>query len=395
MLLLCIAQWLLFLPTIVILNGAWGFSDGGDDWDYYRIVTSFNSLDQAFDPYSYVGALEQPGYPILLAPFALLSGGDLLALKLVNLGCFIVMTSVWSRIGLELRGEEFARLAGKFVCILTPVWYYVLFLLKDVPISLLQAVAVLGGVLICNRRYSIGFGLVALSTLLLIPFRSFLSLVSVVIVVASVVCLHRASAHRGEVALLSGRLASGVSLLAASIGIYALFASDLASMMGVLAENRKLSLETLTDQFERGGESVMKRSLFPVLYFMSETSGISALLLGFDNSSEALRGIFALPWILFFLPFLIAGIYYLVVSLRFSGLLRSPWLVVTVFCVTYLIISWTIGDTTRWRLPDLPALATIAALGFTRLHGTTKTMLLLGWPVVTLTLAGLFYSSLR
>ena len=393
---LCAVQWLALFLSLVYFNSSQPFTDGGDDWGYFALVISISSFREAFDPYFYLGLLEQPGYPMLLAPFSFLSSGNLLALKAVNLSCFIVLTAVWSRVGHELHGERFARVVGIFVALLAPLWYYAFFLLKDMPIATLQGVAVLGGVLICNRKLATGMLLVLISTVLLIPLRSFLALINIAIVGVSLLGMYRAATRQRLHAGASSKLLLAGGLLVGSAAAYAVLSGELIAYMGVLTETRKLSFENIATQAEmREADSMMRRAIFPILYFVSETAGIRALWLGSDQSSEVLRGLFAVPWILFYLPFLAVGIYFLMTRLRLSETRASAWLPVISLGVIYMVVSWTGGDTTRWRLPDFPALATVASLGFSQLQAKNRFLVLLWWSLAVLGSATIFYLILQ
>ncbi len=390
---LALGQWAFLLPVLIFTNMVWPYTVGGDDVGYHEISASFRSLADALNPDSYVGVLEQPGYPILLSPAALLSGGNLLALKLVNLSSLIVTTMVWSRIGFDLEDERFARLVGLFVAALSPLWFYSFFLLKDLPIVFLQSLAVLGAVFLIQGRARVGLMLGVAATLLIIPLRSNLAAVNVGLLAAGAALSSFATGKRFVRRQREQRMFIAAASLLGTVGlIYLILDPDTAYALGLRVDSRLLSRENLEYaaqlQFE-GSE--MQRALFPVLYLVSETAGLRALFSGGAITPDTLRGLLALPWILFYLPFVLLGVWVLVSSKGLAGLAGSPWVIVMTFCLGYLGISWIVGDTTRWRIADLPALATIAALGFTSVKGSMGKLIVTAWPTLILMASFVFY----
>ena len=64
---------------------------------------------------------------------------------------------------------------------------------------------------------------------------------------------------------------------------------------------------------------------------------------------------------------------------------------VLVFVVISIAISWTVGDTTRWRIPDMPMVAAIAVAGWNLTRPRIRQQLLLGWIAASGALFSLFY----
>ena len=67
-------QWLVYLLLMFFINEFRPLTAIGDDNNYYYFMQGFNNLYQVFNPYSYAGTLEQPGYPMYLGLASFLSG---------------------------------------------------------------------------------------------------------------------------------------------------------------------------------------------------------------------------------------------------------------------------------------------------------------------------------
>jgi len=119
-------------------------------------------------------------------------------------------------------------------------------------------------------------------------------------------------------------------------------------------------------------ESSVNRVLFPVIYLFTEISTFNAAAWRVLDATWV-RGILAVPWILLGIPALMLGFVGLLKqptqqgradrsSFRFreSRMVSSPWAVVVAFIVISMMTSWIVGDTTRWRLSDMPALLAVA-----------------------------------
>jgi hypothetical protein len=142
---------------------------------------------------------------------------------------------------------------------------------------------------------------------------------------------------------------------------------------GVFAEQRVVGSEAMWTTGQAYMEdSPMRRATFPILYLLSETSGVSA-----DSwarlDASSLRGFLALPWIALVVPSFLLGLRWLATTIpgaRSTGgalgrlvatrMLASPWSVLIVFVCSSFLVSWIVGDTTRWRLADMPVVAAIA-----------------------------------
>jgi hypothetical protein len=147
----------------------------------------------------------------------------------------------------------------------------------------------------------------------------------------------------------------------------------------------------------------MRRVLFPLLYLFSETAGLNPQTwVEFDAGS--LRGALALPWIFVGVPFLVLGLLWLMrrdpQMIRSWGLLAhignlrfvtTAWGGVLMFILAYLAVSWQVGDTTRWRIPDMPAMAAVALAGWMYGAPRSRDLILIIWIVGSGMLFSLFY----
>ena len=62
-----------------------------------------------------------------------------------------------------------------------------------------------------------------------------------------------------------------------------------------------------------------------------------------------------------------------------TRLVATPWVVVAAFIATSVAVSFASGDTTRWRISDMPALLTVAVAGWDSLPKRKAFRLVLLW----------------
>ncbi|MGH9959410.1 MAG: hypothetical protein ACREBC_20175 [Pyrinomonadaceae bacterium] len=389
--------WFSLFPLLALIN-LWFPFTGADDEDYfYLAATPFDSLADFFDLTRY--EVEQPGYPWLLSILYQLTGHDLLAFKLLNLALFVMLIPFWYRIGAELESKSFGRAAAVAIFLLTPLWYYAMFLFKDIAITLLQSVFLLGLVQVSRGRGKGSWLLSLAATLALIPFRSQLVLVNVAVLVGAVALM---SARRGQ----WGKTVTSLIMSAIVVGAVLTIASDRESMaaMGIYADHRVVGLESTAESATLLGEtSRINRTLFPLLYLFSETAGLNPQnWTNFDASS--LRGVLALSWIFTAVPFFMVGLLWLIrrnsqatgrggviARVRSSRVVATPWGSVLLFILCYMAVSWTVGDTTRWRIPDMPAMAAVALGGWFSVAPANRMLVLLSWVTFSGGLFAMFY----
>lgn len=395
--------WLVLAPLTAAMNEWMPFSGGGDDEGYFdRAQPPPASLKEAFDFSRFQGFIDQPGYPALLSLLNALVGHDLLCYKLLNVFFFITLSTVWYRIGLTLEGRRFARTVSLVVLLLTPLWYYVFFLLKDMTITLLQSTFLLGVVQIWSAVRVRSIALIALTSVGVILFRSPLLLQQAGVLAGSVLASRRGTARRS-----GALLAPALLIVLAGLTLAAASNRELLGMLGIQAETRVASESMLehAEVYQRQG--VVGTALFPVIYVFTEIAGLNPLAWERLGPSWA-RGALALPWIILGVPCLLLGLRHLFTKPAFSAsprasrptwldrlrsikALASPWASVLLFSASYFAISWTVGDTTRWRIPDMPMSAAIAVVGWMNTGHARRTRVLLWWTVLLGSLVGAFY----
>jgi hypothetical protein len=385
---LMLIAWVSLFPLLALVNLWFPFAGGGDDESYFYVAaTDFSSWAEVLDLTQFAGLMVQPGYPWLLSILFQFIGEDLLAFKLLNLAAFVLLIPLWYRIGLELDSRQFGRAMALAVLLLTPLWCYWMFLLKDLLITLLQSIFLLGVVQVSGSRSKAGWLLVLAATLALIPFRAPLVLLNVAVLAGTATLMF---VRRGE----RGRSFSTVIMSAIVIAGVLSIASDPEWMaaVGIYGEDRVIGTEAAEVTVSQVGEaSLMNRGLFPLLYLFSETSGLN-LKTWADFDAFSLRGALAIPWIVVAVPFFVVGLLGLMrrdpqsiqrggimAGVRSMRLVATPWGAVLVFILAYLALSWMVGDTTRWRIPDMPAMAAVAMAGWLSMAKLSRMRALMVW----------------
>ena len=387
LLLVVMLAWLMLGSITAFMNTWMPFSGGGDDWGYYVDAnTPIESFADLFDIRKYADQYAQPGYAWFLSLINALTGQDLLAYKLSNLAFLIILSLTWYRIGCLLEGPMLGRAVMVGVILLTPLWYYVFFLLKDMLITLLQSIFIMA--LVHEWRASrLQFWLLAGAvTFATLPFRSAILIQNSLIAFGSLVV--QMSQNKNKI-----RLSIKISL--AIILFYGLlnFGSDYSRMasLGIVSESHVIGSDLMKQRFEMGdSDGQTNRYLFPFIYILTEVSGINLMTWDLYDSTW-LRGILALPWIFLLVPLILLGFRWLLLCptpgfshrgilnrLRFSRAATTPWFIIIIFVIGSFFVSLVTGDTTRWRIPDMPALLTLGVAGwvFTERHLNIRAIVL-------------------
>ncbi len=382
--------WFTLVPLTAIIDGWMPFSLGGDDENYFYLGnTPIESLADVFDLTRYFGMMAQPGYPWLLSLLNFFTGPDLLAYKLLNLLFLILTALTWYRIAVLLEGRKFGRVVLIGTLLLTPLWYYAFFLLKDLVITLLQSLFLLGLVQQWASRGLRTWLVIGISTFFLLLFRVHLVLQNVAVLFSTLTFMVFARGRRGLrlLPLIIGSIVAwGVLNVARN--------SETMMVLGIHTEGRIVGSEAMLESVSTLGESsLINRGLFPLLYLLSETAGLSPEAWAQFDSSW-LRGVLAVPWIIFVVPFFIMGVLWLrlppdgrpsprgaLARLQSSRLISTPWSALLLFVLSSLAISWFVSNTTRWRIPDMPVMMTIAMAGWVYSTRHLRKQLLFLWIV--------------
>lgn len=401
---------LVFAGLTALVGQVLPFGDGGDDLLYFYSTQTARGSGDLFDTTRFLGAIEQPGFPIVLSFASLVSTDGLLAYKFLNVALLALTAVVWSEIGAILAPRRFGQAMMMAVLLTTPLWYYAFFLLKDLSIVFLQSLFLLGLVQACSGKSLRPWLIVGGATLVLVFFRTPLVVQNAGVAIGAMIMgvMGRGGGRRQLFPLLA---ATGLFLAT----LVVVTNPDLLNRLGISGQARVVGSEEMYQQTEAFREAAaVSPVLFPVIYMLTETAGLTpdtwsaALNGGLSALGPAgLRGLLALPWILFAPPFFVIGVRWVLgtppgsppATTLAQAVLRSrafvtPWGAVLLFVVSSLCISWIVGDTTRWRLADMPAILAIAMAGFLSIPGRLRLVLLVAWGLFVIGAASLFYTML-
>ena len=363
--------FVLLFVVLGLVNHWLPFSGGGDDHDYYRLSGLAGSLEDAFNTDLFTRHMAQPGFVMLLNVFNIVFDPGLLGFKVFNLTVFLLVVQVWTRIVAEIEGVKAARRYALCGVLLTPLWFYFFFLLKDLTIALLLSGFVLGTVMAWKSpRSPLGWMLQVAAVVAVMPFRA--PLAAQALAVMTVSYLVR-SFQGGSIVKRLVAILLGISMTA--IVAYLATSPIFLRNLGVESEARVLGSDAMLEHaMAMSDKASVNKVLFPVLYLMTEVSALNPRAWSEPNAS-LVRGILAIPWILFGIPALLLGFAGLAGRVTNQGsrvrvrptldlwatrMLSTPWLIVVTFIASSVAISWVVGDTTRWRIADMPALLAVA-----------------------------------
>lgn len=390
-LLVVFVAWTVLFPFLLITNEWIPFSGGGDDEAYFHLADYFSEWSDLSSLSVLSTRLAQPGYAVVLNVLNIVFSPGIAGFKALNLFCFIALVFVWARSVEILGGARLSRNFAVACLFLTPLWFYFFFLLKDVLIALLMAIFLLGLIKVwLTPRSLAGWALQLVAVIGFIPLRTPLvtqaAMILIIVFMARIV--GRGSIRHKAAMFFMGMIAIAAILwLASSSGIIEAF--------GVESRSRVLGTSEMIDRGARVSEdSSINRALFPLLYILSETSGLSiSAWREFDG--PWLRGLLALPWIFFVVPLLPSGVLWLmrrtpraqqsrgfVFRLSDRRAMSTPWVVIVAFIVTSIMISWVTGDTTRWRIADMPALLAVAMAGLQSMPRQRAFLVVLLWVLI-------------
>jgi hypothetical protein len=381
-----------FLVILAGVSAAIPFTLGGDDLAYFRASErEFKTFGDWFDMRQFSQTHEQGGYPLILTWIHQFAAGSVFVRKTLNVLLFLLLSVVWCDIGRIVGGPRVAINFCRGVLLCTPLWYYWMFILKDMAIVLLQSLAILGVVCVTSRReQKKGYALVVAGTVLIMPFRSMLALANVAFVaVSSLLTTGGRGASKARVIQISvyGLIVLGV--------LYIGTRPDILASLGVNDELRAMNASSFEKAASLGNLARAKYFYNPLMFVMvflvGEVNAFNPRSWG-GEAAPMLRAVLMAPWIYVGLPlFLWSGLQFLKGSKDAatfvmdrsqpvsSKISRAYLSILFGFVVMYAVIAWLSGDTTRWRMPSLPPMAAIAVLGWLSMRKKARTKLLLVW----------------
>ena len=412
--LLVVLAGIFFLSVLWQVDEAMPFSGGGDDKDYYNASKrSFNSVSDWFDLRQFKRTHEQAGYPLLLSWVHQCVGDSLYHRKALNVFFFLMLALVWFGIGRHIGGRRLGFVCASGVVLTTPLWFYWMFLWKDMAITFLQSLFILGLVQsMSHRSVARGYGVIVFSTVLTIPFRSQLALVNLA-ALAGATLLQTGSRRSWKSSLLKVAMTSGIilSLLIAGTN------PEVLHQLGVTGERRSLDVAALQADIEFKERSrpahVTNALKFPLLYLVGETAAFSPKSWG-NVDAALIRGLSMVPWIYVGLPLFVTGTWMIVRRQRFpEGAVhlsagqegnplddpvrpeRAHLLVLLMFVLIYAGVAWESGNTTRWRMPAMPPMVAIAGFAWVTMNTQQRFWMLLGWALLLSVFLMAYYAVLR
>ncbi len=392
LLLLVSTAWLLGLPLLSLVNNSFPFSGDIDDWNYFQLAaTPIHSLSDAFNFSRFQSNSVQPGYPWLLSIVNHFSGHDLYTFKSLNILFLILLSLVWYRIATLLEGNRFGKGMVCAVLLCTPLWFYIFILRKDLPIVLLHNLFILGLIEYRIKNSVQSWLILFSSTILLVLFRVPLVLINLLLISASII-ISLITEKKTISAIIKLLVITGL----VTGTIFVLYNPYYMSKFGIFSESRQLNSSGGMIEMAHSihNSSTINRTLFPLLYVLTEISGLNPNTWQNINV-QWLRGITAIPWIILGIPLLCAGLITLIRNITTNVATQTynpnfvikqnkinfenQWIVLFLFILTYFFLSWQVGDTTRWRLPDIPPLYAIALYGWYFSSKTLRNKCILIW----------------
>ena len=411
---LVVLAGIFFLGVLWQVDEAIPFAGAGDDKDYFNASKrSFNSVSDWFDLRQFSRTHEQAGYPLVLSWVHQLVGDSLYHRKALNIFFFLMLTLVWFGIGKQIGGRHLGFVSASGVLLATPLWFYWIFLFKDMLITFLQSIFILGLMRsLSHRSVAKGYGLIVLSTLLTIPFRSKLALVNLA-ALAGTTILGTGSRRSWESSLLKVAMTGGIILSILIAGRN----PEILQQLGVAGEHRSLDTESVQAEFEIKGRSRSAQFTnvltFPLLYLMGEVAAFNPKSWG-DVGALLIRGLSMVPWIYVGLPLFVRGTWIILRQQRFrEGAVhisagqegdplidpvrpeRAHLLVLLMFVLIYAGVAWGSGDTTRWRMPAMPPMVAIAGFAWVTMNKQQRFGMLLGWGLLLSVSLMVYYAVLR
>ncbi len=352
-----------YLLIIYVLNDYAPFASGGDDIGYYRIsLKELKSLSDWFNISKFTKSYVQTGYPILLTWLNQFIGDTLYIRKLLNFSFFLFISLYWYKIAFIIKGKKFATLVALFVLFSTPLFYYTLILLKDMSITIIQSY-ILFNILLINSKKRVLFIYFKLfiAVVLIASFRLPLAIFNVGLIIGASYFSKFENNFKKTGKLF---LAVIIFILILIIG----FSSSLLNKIGVRGENRNLKNYIEGRNISNHEIKRVSKIKYISLFILKETSGFKKdTWIDLKNPRyiyRSLRGLFAVPWILFFVPMFFLGLYYIWIDKNIQVINYFFKVFIILFMGGYFLIGFISGDTTRWTVSVIPVMALISAYGY-------------------------------
>jgi hypothetical protein len=280
-------------------------------------------------------------------------------------------------------------------------------------ITFLQSLFILGLIQsLSHRSVARSYGLIVLSTVLTIPFRSQLALVNLA-ALAGATFLGMGSGRSWKSSFLKVAMIGGMFLSLLVVGKN----PEILNQLGVRGEHQALDTESVRAEVEFRGRSrtaqFTNALMFPLLYLLGEVAAFNPRVWG-DVSTPLIRGLSMVPWIYVGVPLFVTGTWMIVRRQRFhEGAVqisagqgedhrvayvrpaRAQLLVLLMFALIYAGVSWVSADTTRWRIPAMPSMVAIAGFAWVTLSIQQRLGMLIGWGLLLSVSLIVYYSVLK
>ena len=392
----------LSMVLLAFFNTFTPFMGRDDDELYYAFSLRADSWQEVFDVEAIRGSYSQIGYPLFLSFIHKLLGDSLFVQKCFNIFFFLMIGLAWYSIGCMLGSRSLGRSLLLILYFFPSLWFYYLFLMKDMLITLLQSLFLWALIKMISNRLSTGRSLavIILTMLSLLSLRDGVVLCSFATLLVSVVLIgHRlAREQHGRKVVSSILILVILFAILLSIPTMAQYLYDIgvARLWTPVASMKRIDIERIAQDTETRSVSILglpKVPSFVVLLLLGEVTAFSISETYSSTAHFWLRGRLEIPWILLGVPFLFVGLVFLArLWLRYTWQrhytvpsqlnLKSfashkiwnrtgenkQWLSgfvpVLVFILIYSYAMFFLSATTRWRLTMLPPMFLLAALGW-------------------------------
>jgi len=374
------------------------FAGGGDDERYYALSLQADTWQEVFDIEAHRAFFSQIGYPLFLSLVHKLFGDSLFVQKCFNIFFFLMIGLVWYDIGCVLGSRILGRSLLLFIYFVPSLWFYYLFVLKDMLITLFQSIFLWALVRMVSNRLSPirSLAIIILTMLCLVSLRDGAALCSFATLLVSTSLIgYRLARERHGWKIITSMLIV-VILFAILLGtpIIAKYLYDIgvARLWTPVISLKRLEIARIAQRVETRSISILGLPEAPSLVVLLLLGDISVFSIArpvdFSTAHLWLRGWFDIPWMLLGIPFLFLGLIFLAKRYKRRGFnnlsrwnaksvnhklwdrtdknkqLLSGFVPIVVFILIYSYAMFFLKAATRWRLPMLPPVFLLATLGW-------------------------------